>query len=85
MGMSVNTPIPTIPVMYVDAVPMRAVGGEPRSSSVQSRPVLDHPRLRCVGILCALVEVGVQLGHHQLDRRDGILHFGLPLRERFVE
>jgi hypothetical protein len=87
MGFVVDPPKPTIPVMVVDAVSIRTIGGESRRSEsrgggVEPRSSRENSRLRCLRVLHVVGEEGVELRYLQLDIGEGGLHLRLPNGER---
>jgi hypothetical protein len=85
MGLGVNTAKPTIPVVWFDAVPIRAIGVDAGRWVHSRRSDRDDTRLGGGCRLGVAVEEGVELRQLQLDGGQGGVHLGLPLPERLVE
>jgi hypothetical protein len=85
MGQGVNTPEPTIPVVLVNVVPIRAIDHRSSQRTLRGWPKLEHAQFGCARTLGVLIEVGFELGQHEFDGSERRLHFRLPCGEGVVE
>jgi hypothetical protein len=67
MSLDEHPPKPTIPVVVVKVVPMRAIDARSGRRAPGGRLDLRYARLGCRGLLGIMVEEGFQLGKLELD------------------
>jgi hypothetical protein len=85
MSLDEHPPKPTILVVVVKVVPMRAIDARSGRRAPGGRLDLRYARLGCRGLLGIMVEEGFQLGKLELDRSERLIHLRFPRREQLVE